>query len=506
VIPIGTRSERTLLIVIVCVGAIVSDIADLRGTDVRAVRTAQPPPSERQTWLEERFDHGHAHRENVVLLWNAALLEAVRAARFAPMFTARALAIVHTCMYDAWSAFNARAEGTVFGNALRRPPHERTLAAREMAVSYAAFAALVDLFPSQRPVFEGVMHDIGLNPAYESTDPSTPAGVGNAACGAVLDRRRHDGANQLGDLNGGPPYSDYTGYVPVNSPTLLVDPNHWQPLITQAGTPQVFLAPHWRNVTPFAVTAAYQFRPRPPADYPSAEYFQQAEAIRRLSASLDDRKKAISEYWADGPGTETPPGHWSLFAQFVSRRDHHDLDADVEIFFALGNAMLDTSIAVWDCKVAFDYVRPVSAVRFLYAGWLIDAWAGPGRGTQRIRGEEFQSYVPTPPFAEYTSGHSAFSAASATVLRLASGSPYFGATYMFKAGTSIIEPGITPTRDIVLSWSTFDEAADEAGISRRYGGIHFRQADLESRDMGRSIGLLVWQRANALFRGREVAR
>jgi hypothetical protein len=77
---------------------------------------------------------------------------------------------------------------------------------------------------------------------------------------------------------------------------------------------------------------------------------------------------------------------------------------------------------------------------------------------------------------------------------------------MFKAGTSIIEPGITPTRDIVLSWSTFDEAADEAGISRRYGGIHFRQADLESRDMGRSIGLLVWQRANALFRGREVAR
>ncbi len=130
--------------------------------------------------------------------------------------------------------------------------------------------------------------------------------------------------------------------------------------------------------------------------------------------------------------------------------------------------------------------------------------AGPGRGSQLIPGEQFQSYIPTPPFAEYTSGHSAFSAASATVLRLVTGSPYFGATYTFKAGTSTIEPGLTPAHDVVLSWHTFDQAADEAGISRRYGGIHFRQADLESREIGRRIGLLVWQRANALFEGRDV--
>jgi len=438
-----------------------------------------------------------------VLRWNAALLDAVRTVRFAPMFTARALAVVHTCMYDAWAAYDARAVGTVFGDALRRPPRERTLTAKEVAVSYAAFTALVDLFPSQRLVFVGVMEEMGLDPADESTDPATPAGVGSAACGAVLAWRHHDGSNQLGDVNGGPPYSDYTGYMPVNSPTVLVDPNRWQPLVTPAGTPQVFLAPHWRNVVPFALTAADEFRPRAPADYPSAQYFEQAEAIRRLNARLDDRRKAIAEYWADGPGTETPPGHWTRLAQFVSRRDHHDLDADVKMFFALGNAMLDASIAVWDCKVAFDYVRPVSAVRFLDAGRPILAWGGPGRGTQRIRGEEFQSYIPTPPFAEYTSGHSAFSAASATVLRLASGSPHFGMTYTFKAGTSVIEPGVTPARDIVFSWATFDQAADDAGISRRYGGIHFRQSDLESRDIGRSVGLVVWHRANMLFRGRD---
>jgi len=151
--------------------------------------------------------------------------------------------------------------------------------------------------------------------------------------------------------------------------------------------------------------------------------------------------------------------------------------------------------------VAFDYVRPVSAVRFLFAGQLIDAWGGPLGGTRRIPGEQFQSYIPTPPFAEFTSGHSAFSAASATVLRLFTGSPYLGTAYTFKAGTSTIEPGATPSRDVTLAWRTFDEAADQAGISRRYGGIHFRQGDLESRELGRRVGLQAWRLASAFFRG-----
>ena len=449
---------------------------------------------------------GEPYRESVALVWNAALLDAVRAVRFAPMFTARGLAIVHTCMYDAWAAYDARAVGTVFGGALRRPGDEQTLAAKEVAVSYAAFRALVDLFPSRRPVFEAIMEQMGLNPAYESTDASVPAGVGNAACAAVLAARAHDGANQLGDSNGGPPYSDYTGYLPVNPSTHVVDPSRWQPLVTPAGTSQIFLAPHWRNVTPFALTAADQFRPRPPAEYPSEQYVQQAEAVRRLSASLDDHTKVIAEYWADGPSTDTPPGHWSLLAQVVSRRDRHDLDADVRMFFVLGNALLDASIAVWDCKAAFDYVRPITAIRFLNTGQLIEAWGGPGRGTQLLQGEQFQSYLSTPPFPEYTSGHSAFSAASATVLRLVTGSPYFGARYTFKAGASAIEPGLTPRRDVVLSWRTFDQAADEAGMSRRYGGIHFRRADIESREMGRRIALQVFERAVALFRDAGVSK
>ena len=497
--PIRAHSARTLLAAILSVGVITSATGGSPGDRVDASAQAPTVGSQQRPW------GGNPYRESVALIWNAALLDAVRAVRFPPMLTARALAVVHTCMYDAWAAYDARAIGTVFGDALRRPAVERTPAAKEVAVSYAAFAALVDLFPAQRPMFEPLMEEMGLDPADASTDAS-PTGIGNTACGGVLARRHHDGANQLGDLNGGAAYSDYTGYLPVNPPDLLLDPNRWQPLLSPAGTPQVFLTPHWRHVTSFALTSADQFRPRPPAEYPSPQYFQQAEAILRFSAGLDDKKKVIAEYWADGPATETPAGHWSLLAQFVSRRDRHDLDADVKMFFVLGNAVLDASIAVWDCKVAFDYVRPVSAVRFLYARQLIEAWGGPGRGTQVIPGEQFRSYLATPPFAEYTSGHSAFSAASATVLRLVTGSPYFGATHTLTAGSSTIEPGVTPARDVVLSWPTFDRAAAEAGLSRRYGGIHFRQADLESSEMGRRIGLLVWERASTLFRGGSAAR
>jgi hypothetical protein len=175
------------------------------------------------------------------------------------------------------------------------------------------------------------------------------------------------------------------------------------------------------------------------------------------------------------------------------------VNQDVRMFFALGNAMLDASIAVWDCKRVYDYIRPISAIRFIYGDALIQAWAGPFNGTRWIRGSEFRSYIATPAFAEYTSGHSAFSAAAAEVLRLFTRSPRFGASVRFPAGSSVIEPGATPASDVTLFWRTFDDAADEAGFSRRLGGIHFRQGDLESRQLGKRIGRLVWRAALAYF-------
>jgi hypothetical protein len=447
--------------------------------------------------------HGDSHprSDERVLRWNDALLQAVRNVRFGPMFTARAAAIVHTSMYDAWSAYDRKALPTQDHSPWRRPRAERTVENKRIAVSYAAYRALVDLFPSQKGgLFDPLLLDLGLDPGDASMDRTTPVGIGNLAAASVIAFRHSDGSNQRGDVNGGPPYSDYTGYQPVNTPGHLADPARWQPLATPTGA-QTFLAPHWRHVTPFALESASQFLPRRPAPFPSLRYVLQAKAIVGLSAGLTDRQKMIAEYWADGPSTETPPGHWNLLAHFVSRRDRHSLDDDVKLYFILGNALLDASVAVWDCKVHYDYVRPVSAIRFLFAGRMIEAWAGPGLGTQLIPGESFRSYIATPPFAEYTSGHSAFSAAAAEVLRLFTGHPSFGASVTLTAGSSVIEPGLTPKEDVTLRWRTFDEAADEAGLSRRLGGIHFRQGDLESRTMGKRIGRLAFLEAHRLIGG-----
>jgi hypothetical protein len=254
------------------------------------------------------------------------------------------------------------------------------------------------------------------------------------------------------------------------------------------------------------MTSGDQFRPASvPNLYPSAGYSEQVEEMLALSAGLTDRDKAMVEYWSDGPLSELPPGHWILLAEFVSARDEHTLDEDVKMMFAVSNALLDASIAVWDCKRAFDYVRPITAVHFLMAGKEVRAWGGPNKGTQTIRGEDWRPFqtvnVPTPAFPEFSSGHSAFSAAAAEVLRLFTGSDNFAASATIKAGSSKIEPGTVPATDVVLSWPTFSAAADEAGFSRRLGGIHFKEGDLQSRTMGRKIGAQAWAKALTYFNG-----
>jgi hypothetical protein len=113
------------------------------------------------------------------------------------------------------------------------------------------------------------------------------------------------------------------------------------------------------------------------------------------------------------------------------------------------------------------------------------------------------STFPTPPFPEYISGHSAFSAAGATILRLFTGSDLFGASVTFAAGSSKIEPGLTPSAPVALHWRTFTDAADEAGIWRRYGGIHFRAGDLMGRAVGRIVAYQAWIKARSLWSGRD---
>lgn len=455
---------------------------------------------------------------NVVLRWNGAILQAIRDAKPGPPQTARSLAIVHTAIYDAWAAYDEVAVGTRYGSDLRRPEHEMTLGRKSQAISFAAFRALSEMYPTEVARFRTLMTTLGYDPDDATLDATSPAGIGNKAAAAVLAYRRVDGANQSGELSGGLPFSDYTGYAPVNDP-IRVDtptpldgidyPEHWSPLtwVNQAGatvTPD-FICPHWGRVIPFAMTSPSMFRPGPPAAVGSAEYADQCDELIQMSASLNDTSKVIAEYWADGPNSELPPGHFNLFAQLVSQRDDHSLDDDVKMFFALTNAVFDAGIAVWDAKAFYDYCRPITAIRYLYNGQTINAWGGPGQGTRPIAGEIWKPYQPswfaTPPFAEYTSGHSAFSSSAAEILKRFTGSDAFEFSYSYAQGSTKAEPGFAPTQAITLTLHSFSEAADEAAISRRYGGIHFRQGDLRSRTMGRQCAALAWEKARSFWTG-----
>ncbi len=457
----------------------------------------------------------------VAIQWDSATLQGIRDAKLGAPVVARSLAIVHTCMYDAWTAYDDRAVGTQLGGALRRPASERTLTNKEQAITYAAYRALVDVLPvDTNSVYIPLMKQLGYDPNDNSTDIETPTGIGNVACAAVLEFRHHDKSNQLGDLAQGP-YSDWTHYRPVNPAGTVpasaysakpLNPEHWQPLSYTDSTgslvSQMFSGAQWCFVKPFALTAGDEFRSvlEPgPFKYGSTGYQEQAEELVSISAALTDQQKMTAEYWSDGPNTEQPPGHWMLFAQWISARDHHTLDDDVKMFFALSNAMFDASIATWDAKRAYDSVRPVTAIPLLFRGKKIRAWGGPGKGTVEMDGAQWIPYqpatFPTPPFPEYVSGHSAYSAAAARILELWSGSDRFGYSVTLAAGSSKIEPGITPVHPVTLSWQNFTEAANEAGMSRRYGGIHFRAADLTGRLLGRLVAHQAWTKAQSYFDG-----
>lgn len=468
---------------------------------------------------------------NLLLSWNEIALEAIRElghlpegnpnrARGGPPQVARSLGILYTCVYDAWAAYDGTAKFAHATASLRRPPAQRTESNRRKAVSQAAYRALVDQFPPTgfEPSFQArylaLLTDLLASEGITLDDTSHslahPVGVANVAADAVLAFRHGDGANQAGL------YADTTGYAPLNRPMpvmvparadAIADPARWQPLsylntADEMRTPG-FIAPHWGLVKPFAMASGSAFRPGPPQLLTAQGFLDQARHVIDVQARLSPRQKVLAEYWADGPKSELPPGHWTTFAAFVVERDALDLQAAVKLYFALSTAIMDASIATWDCKRHYDYVRPVTAIRHLFRGKRVDAWGGPGLGTQSILGETWRPFqadtFPTPPFAEYTSGHSAFSMAAATVLRRFTGSDAFGASYT-QPGPLRAEPS-EQVGGIVLSWPTFTAAAQEAGESRLYGGIHFYEGNVVGLELGRRCGDSAYARAQDLWSG-----
>ncbi len=453
--------------------------------------------------------------------WNRLVCDALHYTGSPPTIASRALAMVHTAMYDAWTNYNDGGceVSTTTGSRFKQHISECTSKNREKAYSYAAYTVAQDLFwlklpPEQKSLFRDFMCDCGYDPNDRNLSATNPVGIGNISGRLILECHLGDFSNPNGTLST-VGYSDYSGYHPSNPPMPQSVKYHdrWQPQSSD-NKPQQFLTAHWGLVKPFALLWGGQYRPNKPIHADTEDFEKQAHILLDYSANLTDEQKMIAEFWAgmheekfvdsiqakDGPWA-SPPLQICREARYLSRKYGHKNAFDVKMFFVLSNVMFDAGIAAWDCKAHYDYVRPITAIHCILKNETVDAWAGPCEGTKCIEGNNWIPYIPTPPFAEYVSGHSTFSAASAEVLGNFCESEKYGESVIIPKGGSKIEPGCTPSENVKLEWKTLKDAADQAGISRLYGGIHFPSGDQEGRKLGNKVGRAVWEKALQYFNG-----
>ncbi len=242
---------------------------------------------------------------------------------------------------------------------------------------------------------------------------------------------------------------------------LTPGPAHWVPTSTVA-VQQKPLLPFWGNVRPFAMPEGNSCPLPPPPAYsedPSSEFYKEAKEVYDTVNTLTKEQRAIAAFWSDDPMlSSTPPGHWISIAMTELDLEAAPATRWAAVMARLGITLADAFIGCWHSKFEYDLVRPITYI-------------------QRVIDPKWQPILNTPPFPEYPSGHSTQSGAAAAVL-----DAVFGADHAFVDGTHL-DDGI-PERP----FANFQAAAQEAGISRLYGGIHFRAAIERGLDQGACIG------------------
>lgn len=275
------------------------------------------------------------------------------------------------------------------------------------------------------------------------------------------------------------------------------------------GGPQVPLTPHWGNVTPIVLSAGSQLRPSSiltPYDFAGEldpQWIVQATQLVEFASKMQDGaeggalQRARSEYWELGDATEYPPGWWHQRATDLARDLGLSPRDTIKLLLTVSIAEFDSTIASWDTKFAFDSVRPITAVNELFFGSTVSDW----RGNQVANVDDRDHWRPyqlrrnlTPPFPDVVSGHSTFSAAASTVMMQLLNTNLFGyETEPFVSRFDLDDgfdgdPGNGNTDTQTLYWPYFSASAEEAGLSRLYGGIHMMDGNLKGLTMGTQIG------------------
>lgn len=233
-------------------------------------------------------------------------------------------------------------------------------------------------------------------------------------------------------------------------------------------TPPLFqkaLQPYWGAVRPFISQNLIPVQPAGPPSYstvPGSKFYQEGIEVYTVSQHLTAEEKVIAEFWSDDPGkTATPPGHSISIAVQMIQNENLNLWETAEILARVGMGTHDAFVSCWKSKYDFNLLRPVTYIQELFD----PTWS---------------SYLSTPPFPEYTSGHSVQTGAAAAIM-----SHYFGDNYAFTDRTHVQRTDINGSP---REFSSFSELADEAAFSRLYGGIHFRAAILDGVEQGKQIG------------------
>jgi membrane-associated phospholipid phosphatase len=445
-----------------------------------------------------------ASAASIVTEWLDKAVPYAQEVAWEPTVGSRFFAILHTAIYDAWTAYDPTAVGVVSGTTLKGQGGPNNEANKREAISHAAFTVLRMLAPQHQHALIEQMLALGYDPNADSL----PARVGRRAAAAVLANCRDDGANEAGN------FADTTGYVPPVSEA----PDAWQP-IQSFGRRQLPTTPHWGRVMPFALTRADQFRPIPPPEPGTAEWSRQIDVLIKTSGALTDTQKAAAEYW--GIWGMAPAPQLIEMTKFVSDTNDLRLDDDVKLFFAASNAILDASIATWQAKYLYDYVRPITAIRALgdtpISAWrprslpAVLAYSTPAATTDatkdsvavpagigEVHASDWEPYLPTPPFPAYVSGHSAFTATWARVMELATGKPDFN---FRKTVRHLYVEQRELAQSVTLSYPTFASAAEASGLSRIWAGVHWPADNERGQELGRKVGENVWQRAQQFILG-----
>jgi len=403
--------------------------------------------------------------------------------------------VVSLGMMDAAAPYHETAVG-MYSRIPRLPESERTNRNINTAMLHAAYQTLLGLLPQRAPVWRDMLSDYGLNPDDESSDQTTPVGIGNIAGRAALAGRLRDGMNQLGN------YQDNTGYMPVNSAYVLRDPARWQPGLRLQGTGvytvQQFVTPQLANTEPVGAFDPREFRVAPPlASDPENwdAYKAQADAVLEVSANLTDEQKLKSELFDNKI--------LSLGLSFVHLAQQNNWSpADtVRGYFLKTAAALDGSIVTWQEKARYDAVRPYSAIRHIYGDELVRAWGGPGAGTLEIPASQWRSYLPEADHPEYPSGSTCGCYAQAQAVRRFNGSDELNWTVTYPAGSSRIEPSVTPAGDLALSFATWTDFARDCGQARVWAGVHFPAAVEASAAICGGFGDLAYEYFQTLLDG-----